>query len=91
MDENGSELDVRAGWLVWMRLCEGSCLVAARSECTCICGGRYHGILYNQLIKTDLSDHADWELDRWEYGYEKLLEAGLAYYKSKGAEITPNG
>lgn len=37
---------VRAG------MCDGKCLVASERQCTCRCGGAYHGVLADQPIGT---------------------------------------
>lgn len=59
------------------RRCDGTCHKAKRPECTCICGGRYHGKGSSEAAQEALT--ADWLGDNWKETKAAVEAAGGSF------------
>jgi hypothetical protein len=59
--------------LVGQRRCTPQCLLALEPQCTCCCGGRWHGVLADALV--NVGEHRAW-YERY-CGWSRLILDGL--------------
>jgi hypothetical protein len=66
------------------RRCDATCHKARKPQCTCICGGRYHGCGSSEVAREQLTK--DWLGDDWKEEIEAIREAA----KAEGRKMSKN-